>query len=169
MPSKDTDTTTTTKETATEERESYQPNYVLPIEKWDFIDYGTFEQILEMDDEDEERDFSRAIVHGFMEQAEQTFKEMRACLEKKDLTQLSSLGHFLKGSSATLGLTNVKDHCEKIQNFGLGRDETGTTNIEDPEVSLTGIRSALDEMTKEYERAKLHLTEYYEGPGNKQS
>ena len=28
--------------------------------------------------------------------------------DKKDLAELSSLGHFLKGSSATLGLTKVK-------------------------------------------------------------
>jgi len=41
--------------------------------------------------------------------------------EKKDgdyLKTLSELGHFLKGSSATLGLTKVKDSCEKIQHYG---------------------------------------------------
>lgn len=32
----------------------------------------------------------------------------------KDLTELSSLGHFLKGSSATLGLTKVKV-CEVLR------------------------------------------------------
>jgi osomolarity two-component system phosphorelay intermediate protein YPD1 len=41
----------------------------------DSIDALTFEQILEMDDEDD-RDFSRSIVFGFFEQAEQTFKKM---------------------------------------------------------------------------------------------
>merc|ERR1712225_207877 len=45
----------------------------------DSIDAVTFEQILKMDD----------------------------ALEEKDLATLSSLGHFLKGSSATLGLTKV--------------------------------------------------------------
>ena len=35
--------------------------------------------------------------------------------EAKNLTELSHLGHFLKGSSATLGFTKVKDECEKIQ------------------------------------------------------
>jgi osomolarity two-component system phosphorelay intermediate protein YPD1 len=35
----------------------------------------TFEQILEMDDDDE-REFSKSIVYGFFEQAEQTFTKM---------------------------------------------------------------------------------------------
>jgi osomolarity two-component system phosphorelay intermediate protein YPD1 len=44
------------------------------------IDTATFEQILEMDDDEEERDFSKSIVYGFFEQAEQTFKKMDASL-----------------------------------------------------------------------------------------
>lgn len=40
----------------------------------------TFEQILEMDDDEEERDFSKSIVFGFFEQAENTFKNMDTCL-----------------------------------------------------------------------------------------
>lgn len=36
---------------------------------------GTFGQIQEMDDEDD-NEFSKAIVTGFMEQAEQTFKDI---------------------------------------------------------------------------------------------
>ena len=47
----------------------------------DAIDPLTFEQILEMDDEDEDdRGFSRSIVYGFFEQAEQTFKNMESAL-----------------------------------------------------------------------------------------
>ena len=42
----------------------------------DIIDVDTFEQILEMDDDEEEREFSRAIVEEFFTQAEDTFKEM---------------------------------------------------------------------------------------------
>lgn len=41
----------------------------------DIIDRSTFDQILEMDD-DEEREFSRAIVFGFFDQAEDTFRQM---------------------------------------------------------------------------------------------
>lgn len=40
----------------------------------------TFEQILEMDDDEEEREFSKSIVYGFFEQAEATFKKMELYL-----------------------------------------------------------------------------------------
>lgn len=46
----------------------------------DNIDQMTFEQILEMDDDEEERDFSKSIVFGFFEQAEATFKKMDTSL-----------------------------------------------------------------------------------------
>lgn len=42
----------------------------------DSIDHATFEQILEMDDDDEDREFSRSIVFGFFEQAHTTFQKM---------------------------------------------------------------------------------------------
>lgn len=41
----------------------------------DIVDRSTFDQILEMDD-DEEREFSRAIVFGFFDQAIETFRQM---------------------------------------------------------------------------------------------
>lgn len=42
----------------------------------DRIDPATFEQILEMDDDEEERDFSKSIVYDFFQQAESTFTKM---------------------------------------------------------------------------------------------
>lgn len=42
----------------------------------DSIDAATFEQILEMDDDEEEREFSRSIVYDFFSQAESTFVKM---------------------------------------------------------------------------------------------
>ena len=46
----------------------------------DSIDQSTFEQILEMDDDEDEREFSKSIVYGFFEQAEATFDKMDASL-----------------------------------------------------------------------------------------
>lgn len=46
----------------------------------DLIDGDTFEQILEMDDDEEDRDFSKGIVYGFFEQAESTFENMDKAL-----------------------------------------------------------------------------------------
>lgn len=39
----------------------------------DTVDLATFEQILEMDDDESDREFSSSIVFGFFEQAETTF------------------------------------------------------------------------------------------------
>ncbi|MCJ1241792.1 hypothetical protein MMC14_009798 [Varicellaria rhodocarpa] len=127
----------------------------------DSIDPLTFEQILEMDDDEDEREFSRSIVTGFFEQAEQTFKKMDESLKKRDLSQLSSLGHFLKGSSATLGLTKVKDSCEKIQHFGARKDESGTADERDDNKSLNSIRDTLATLKVDYAEAEKLLKRFY--------
>ena len=44
------------------------------------IDLEIFGQILEMDDDEEDREFSRAIVYGFLEQAEDAFQNMKKSL-----------------------------------------------------------------------------------------
>ncbi|MCJ1480494.1 hypothetical protein MMC06_000649 [Schaereria dolodes] len=125
------------------------------------IDHTTFEQILEMDDEEEEREFSRSIVYGFFEQAEGTFKKMDSNLQKRDLAQLSSLGHFLKGSSATLGLNKVKDHCEKIQHYGARKDETGTIDEHDDSKSLHRVEQALALLKADYGDVEKKLRLFY--------
>lgn len=42
----------------------------------DTIDPSTFEQILEMDEDESEREFSKSIVYDFFTQAEGTFTKM---------------------------------------------------------------------------------------------
>jgi len=126
----------------------------------DSIDTATFEQILEMDD-DEDRDFSKSIVFDFFTQAESTFDKMDSNLAQKDLAQLSALGHFLKGSSATLGLTKVKDACEKIQNFGQNKDETGTHHQSD-EVCLKKLETTIKQAKQEFFDVEKVLKKFYE-------
>lgn len=46
----------------------------------DSIDSETFSQILEMDDSEDDREFSQSIVFGFFEQAEGTFEKMDEAL-----------------------------------------------------------------------------------------
>ncbi|KAI9849009.1 MAG: hypothetical protein M1837_005900 [Sclerophora amabilis] len=127
----------------------------------DNIDPLTFEQILEMDEDDPTQEFSRSIVFGFFEQAESTFAKMDEEYERGDLAQLSSLGHFLKGSSATLGLTKVKDSCEKIQHLGVHKDETGNHEETDDTKCLNRIKGILDEVKLEYRDAEAALREFY--------
>ncbi|KAK2768508.1 hypothetical protein FQN54_000363 [Arachnomyces sp. PD_36] len=126
----------------------------------DVVDIATFDQILEMDDDDD-RDFSREIVYGFFEQADTTFDKMDQAIKDKSLQELSSLGHFLKGSSATLGLTKVKDACEKIQHFGAGTDESGTIRISDQTLLLGNIKQTLTDVRKDYDDVAKRLKAFY--------
>ncbi|KAF2236541.1 histidine containing phosphotransmitter protein, partial [Viridothelium virens] len=130
----------------------------------DSIDPNTFEQILEMDDDEEERDFSKGIVYDFFQQADSTFQKMDSNLARRDLAQLSSLGHFLKGSSATLGLTKVKDSCEKIQHFGAHKDETGTKDEPDAEVCLKRLEKTIAQAKAEFQEAERKLKNFYHDP-----
>jgi len=127
----------------------------------DNVDREVFDQILEMD-EDEEREFSSGIVLGFLDQAESTFKSMDAALKTKNLLELSHLGHFLKGSSATLGFNKVKDECEKIQHYGSKKDETGTVNEPDEEKCLRLISESLAVAKTGYEAVAVQMRSFYE-------
>lgn len=85
------------------------------------------------------------------------------CSEKREkdyLKTLSELGHFLKGSSATLGLTKVKDSCEKIQNFGSQKDETGLKDITEEE-SREKLASTIKQAKAEFAEVKDVLKEFY--------
>lgn len=132
----------------------------------DSIDASTFEQILEMDDDEEEREFSKSIVYDFFTQADSTFDKMDSNLEKKDLDQLSALGHFLKGSSATLGLTKVKDSCEKIQHFGARKNEDGNLDEPDDDVSLSKCKKTIEQAKAEFKEVEAMLKRFYHDEGS---
>ena len=70
-----------------------------------------------MDDDDS--DFSKGLIIQFIDQAQTTFAQMQRQLDgEQNLTELDNLGHFLKGSSAALGLQRIAWVCERIQNLG---------------------------------------------------
>ncbi|OBZ71399.1 Multistep phosphorelay regulator 1 [Grifola frondosa] len=95
------------------------------------IDMETFHQILDLD-EDDTHDFSFGMAEAYFSQANTTFVDMDEALKNEDLTKLSSLGHFLKGSSAALGVAKVQASCEQIQHYGALRDEDTGTDLDAP-------------------------------------
>ncbi|KXJ86162.1 signal transduction histidine kinase [Microdochium bolleyi] len=126
------------------------------------IDRPTLEQILEMDDDEDERDFSKGIVADFLTQAETTLVEIEEALGEKDLKKLSALGHYLKGSSATIGLSKVKVDCEKIQNFGNNLNATGSDPEPSDEKCLKGITDALTDLKENYTEAAEVLKRFFD-------
>ncbi|WWC86369.1 uncharacterized protein L201_001245 [Kwoniella dendrophila CBS 6074] len=134
----------------------------------DVIDMETFQQIMDMDEEDDDGDddgekhaFSKGIVWGYFEQAEATFGEMEEAIAAEDLQKLSSLGHFLKGSSAALGIIKVQASCEKMQHYGNKRDEESGADLESPE-ALERIKKLLTACKKDYQVAKKWMENLYE-------
>ena len=74
---------------------------------------------------------------------------------------LSSQGHFLKGSSATLGLTKVKDSCEKMQHLGAGKDETGEKDV-DEATAIARIKQIFETLQTDFEDAEKRLRKFYQ-------
>ncbi|KAJ8583723.1 histidine-phosphotransfer domain, HPT domain-containing protein [Rhizopogon salebrosus TDB-379] len=112
----------------------------------DVLDTEVFGQILELDDGD--RSFVSAMVNEYFEQVDVTFDQMDQAMQTKDLKQISQLGHFLKGSSAALGVKRVSATCEKIQNTAKGIPT---------EKTLEEVMSLLKRVKEEYNAAKRWL------------
>jgi len=117
--------------------------------------------VLELGEDDPS--FLREMVGAYFDQAANTFRAMDAALSAKDLAELTSLGHFLKGSSAALGVFKVQSSCEKIQQLGKLKDENGL--ITEAE-AIVKIRESISRAKKEYEVAegwlKAFLKDYPE-------
>ncbi|ORY33703.1 signal transduction histidine kinase [Naematelia encephala] len=136
--------------------------------KPNIIDVEVFNQIRDMDGDDEDEgaeggghEFSKGIVWGFFEQAESTFEQMEEAIAAKDLPKLSGLGHFLKGSSAALGIIRVQASCEKMQHYGHLRDEEAGEPLKADE-ALKRIKELLEKCKADYEDAKKWMEELYE-------
>ncbi|EKD03571.1 transferase [Trichosporon asahii var. asahii CBS 8904] len=137
----------------------------LPDSPDGIINMEIFSQIQDMDDEDDEdgpgsREFSKGIVWGYFEQAEATFKQMEEAIAEASLSNLSSLGHFLKGSSAALGIIKVQNSCEKMQHYGNLRDEEVGENLEEGE-ALERIKQLLVDCKRDYGVASRYLRRLY--------
>lgn len=131
------------------------------------IDSEMLRQLRELDDDDT-HEFSRDLVHGYFKQAETTFSEMDAAFVARDLEQLSHHGHFLKGSSATLGIIQVQGICEKIQHLGQRTDPDKKAEVKEakisPEEALLRIKPLLARVKVECAEAKKWLMNYYDVP-----
>nr|VWP00957.1 Beta-xylanase (EC [Ganoderma boninense] len=134
--------------------------FVFQVDQEGVIDLDTFNQILDLD-EDDTHEFSLGMTEAYFSQASSTFTDMDDAFEKKDLPKLSSLGHFLKGSSAALGVSAVQATCEHIQHYGALRDEEtgGDLTQED---ALAMIAPLLERVKREYAIAEKWLRNWYD-------
>jgi len=147
----------------------------LPASPTGIIDMETFGQIREMDEEEDDDDgdddgprdphaFSKGIVFGYFDQAEATFLQMEEAVAEPSLKKLSSLGHFLKGSSAALGIVKVQESCEKMQHYGNLRDEEVGEALDQNE-AMRRIRILIEQCRTDYGVAKAFLIRLYSEGG----
>lgn len=93
------------------------------------INWNILNEIISMDEDDP--DFSKSLITQYIDQALTTFGQMESHLDgDKDLKELDSLGHFLKGSSAALGLQRIAWVCERIQNLGRKSENVFPNKVE---------------------------------------
>jgi len=83
------------------------------------------------------------------------------CSANKDLKELSSLGHFLKGSSAALGVAKVSSSCQKIEHYGKLRDEKANRDLT-KEDALMRIGALLGTVGNECTNAEAWLERWYQ-------
>jgi osomolarity two-component system phosphorelay intermediate protein YPD1 len=79
---------------------------------------------------------------------------------KSDLKALSEQGHYLKGSSATLGLSKVQDSCEKIQRYGK-KENADSTPEPNEDLCLQRIRDTLVVLRADYDDVARELRRFY--------
>ena len=77
---------------------------------------------------------------------------------------MSSLGHYLKGSSAALGVARVQATCEKIQHYGQCWDEEEETQLSE-KAALEKIDTCLKRVKVEYAEAKAWLQAWFKEKG----
>ncbi|KOS19425.1 Multistep phosphorelay regulator 1 [Escovopsis weberi] len=98
------------------------------------VDIPTFKQILEMDDSEDDREFSKSIFFGFFDQAEDTFQKMDEAL--------------------------MGDMCEKIQRYGKLETEEGLKEP-DEELCLSRIKETLLIVKNEYQDVEKSLKHFF--------
>ena len=71
----------------------------------------------------------------------------------------------MKGSSATLGLTKVKDSCEKIQHFGAHKNATGEEEEKDDEKCLENCKNSIEQAKYDFKEVETALRKFYRDEG----
>ncbi|VUC33729.1 unnamed protein product [Clonostachys rosea] len=132
------------------------------------LDIEVFNQILEMDDDPVQREFSSEIVLSFFEETEKVLTSIEEEVEQANFPLLACLGERVKGSAATLGLEKVSESGRKIHCFGFRKTEDGASHEDDDSMSLGRIRNEVAVMREELIHARKALDAVHEFKGSEQ-
>ncbi|KAH8817376.1 hypothetical protein F5884DRAFT_853794 [Xylogone sp. PMI_703] len=81
------------------------------------IDWDIFEQILEMDEDPDEHEFSKAIVTEYFQRTNEMLDRLTQHFDQRDFNSLLMIGNEMKGMAATLGLDTLRTIGEDIRDI----------------------------------------------------
>lgn len=137
------------------------------LQETGLIEWLVFSELVAMDEDEE--DFSKGLFRTFVDQFEETFSEFDENIQSEDLEKISSLGHYLKGSAAALGLTTISEQCERIQNYGhkIEFETDDKTEDKDDLKQLNSywialIEDAMEKAKDGFQKSKAALSDYFD-------
>lgn len=145
---------------AASDQQQRDEDELLGTETDEVVDMEVFNQLLEIDDDDD-REFSKGLAYDYIQQADTTIDQIKEALETRDLEVLSARGHFLKGSSAALGLRRVQHSCEALQHFGKCLNAHGEGPECNEDEALRRCRILLGRLVREQTDAKEWLENFF--------
>ena len=131
------------------------------------VDINTFEQVLEMDDDDE-REFSSFLVVGNLQEVSAALAKAKPLVHTQpyDLRQVNGLFHFTKGTSTTIGLQEIKDIALDIQLVAANYEylttaKHGSAYSLDEEGQVRFLRDRLLTFEERLEAVSTQLHKFY--------
>ncbi|CAN3353036.1 phosphorelay intermediate protein Ypd1p [Diutina catenulata] len=150
------------------------------------VDWSVFSELIAIMDEDEDG-LALSLFQDFVTQFEETVGELDTNIEAGNLDTLSSLGHYIKGSAAALGLVTLSHQCERIQNYGhrnnfdrclIGEDGKVIENDDDDDAGdaapdkddkpitsdkdfLVLVQDATEKAKTAFKKSRVVLSEYF--------
>lgn len=82
-----------------------------------YIDTQVIERIAQLLSEDKRKDFIREMIQLYITLGKAVLPELRKALDAKNIGEVESQAHRLKGSSANIGAKTVAHLCNDIENL----------------------------------------------------
>ncbi|KIL87163.1 hpt domain-containing protein [Fusarium avenaceum] len=83
-----------------------------------------FGQILEMDDEEDDMEFSFSVTGSFLE-AETFYPKIEDAINRGDFDEIYSHAYYLFGVASSMGAIKVRSTCEELKRLGKRQDLHG--------------------------------------------
>lgn len=91
---------------------------------------------------DHDKDFFYELLNIYREEFPAKIQELEKSIAEKKFKLIQEIGHFLKGSSANLGLTYLQEESSKMEQAGKEKD------IHKAEKAFKNLNKEFDDLNK---------------------